>query len=308
VGVGGVYPLSATKAAEDSHSSSTEERTARVSWAFFWQVPGSIAPFIIALIGDQLFNVDTQFRLILGIGAIPALFCLLGSLKSEETKEFMDSKVNKKGFVKTLKDHSSYIPKLIGVGGSWFLYDVCYYGTALFAPTILESIFGDDNDVQPISYQAILSNAMGLPAIYITILCCKRWPSKFVQEIGFILIAVAYVALAILMMTDDHSTYLVFTFYCALIFMLNAGPNVTTFILPQETFPTEIRSTFNGASAALAKFGALIGAYIYDPLNSAIGLPATMFMCAGLSIFGAIVTHYFIDNPTPIKARLLTDN
>lgn len=43
VGVGGVYPLSATKAAEDGgggHGGEVDINAA--SWAFFWQVPGSM--------------------------------------------------------------------------------------------------------------------------------------------------------------------------------------------------------------------------------------------------------------------------
>jgi hypothetical protein len=35
--------------------------------------------------------------------------------------------------------------------------------------------------------------------------------------------------------------------------------NVSTYVLPTEAFPSEIRSSFFGVSAAMAKFGALLG-------------------------------------------------
>lgn len=48
VGVGGMYPLSASHSAEGS--SEGEDTGARVGWAFFWQTPGSMAPYAVALL------------------------------------------------------------------------------------------------------------------------------------------------------------------------------------------------------------------------------------------------------------------
>jgi PHS family inorganic phosphate transporter-like MFS transporter len=42
IGVGGVYPLSATKAAEDGGAGGEAIDLTAASWAFFWQVPGSM--------------------------------------------------------------------------------------------------------------------------------------------------------------------------------------------------------------------------------------------------------------------------
>ncbi|KAJ1678194.1 hypothetical protein EV182_004586, partial [Spiromyces aspiralis] len=38
----------------------------------------------------------------------------------------------------------------------------------------------------------------------------------------------------------------------------NFGPNVTTFIIPGEVFPTRFRSTAHGISAAAGKLGAIV--------------------------------------------------
>ena len=53
-----------------------------------------------------------------------------------------------------------------------------------------------------------------------------------------------------------------FGLLCGLIFALNWGVNVSTYVLPTEAFPSEIRSSFFGVSAAMAKFGALLGTII----------------------------------------------
>lgn len=42
IGVGGVYPLSATKAAEDGGKGGDSIDLTAASFAFFWQVPGSM--------------------------------------------------------------------------------------------------------------------------------------------------------------------------------------------------------------------------------------------------------------------------
>lgn len=46
--------------------------------------------------------------------------------------------------------------------------------------------------------------------------------------------------------------------YCIADFFQNFGPNVTTFVIPGEVFPTRYRSTAHGISAASGKLGAVI--------------------------------------------------
>eukprot|EP01031_Cornospumella_fuschlensis_P037949 gene37949-46103_t len=81
IGAGGVYPLSATKAAEDSGSGESVNLNA-ASWAFFWQQPGAMAPWFLALILLTIPDIsnDTLWRLLLGLGAVPALLVVLLSM------------------------------------------------------------------------------------------------------------------------------------------------------------------------------------------------------------------------------------
>ena len=48
--------------------------------------------------------------------------------------------------------------------------------------------------------------------------------------------------------------------------MLNQGPNAITFIVPSECFPTRIRATAYGISAAAGKVGTLITQDAINPL------------------------------------------
>ena len=57
--------------------------------------------------------------------------------------------------------------------------------------------------------------------------------------------------------TDPGKKAFVFL-YCLANFFQNFGPNVTTFVVPGEAFPTRYRSTAHGISAASGKLGAVV--------------------------------------------------
>jgi PHS family inorganic phosphate transporter-like MFS transporter len=260
-----------------------------------------MAPFIIALLFLVITSDDhIRFRFVLGLGAVPAFICFLATLGKPESSEFQKASSDSASQRDNVR-HKIFWKALIGTGGSWLLYDICYYGTALFAPKILGKILGDDDEVGQVCWHAIVSNAMGIPGVLATIAGYRYFGTKNLQILGFLLTAVAYVALAIVFAVAKDEHIWLFIIYCFLVFTLNFGPNVTTFTLPQETYPTEVRSTFNGFSAALAKVGAVIGTVVYGPLNSLLGLPVTLFVCAGVSIMGAVVTLFFVSKHSQLE-------
>ncbi len=252
-GVGGMYPLSASQSAEagdhgngkqPSHDSSNanilggqenvKDISERVGWAFFWQTPGTIAPYAVAIVLFYL-TTDTslQYRVLLGAGAVPCAIILWLSLeimRRERMLENLESVVEagdgrrcngqhrgggnidvqgrsgtpprrldndeppplRVGVVHaggarssasslslihervsssqrvllnsqelTAQEKAFYLYKLIGTGGSWFLFDVSYYGTAIFAPFILEEIIPGAT-LKMICWQSIFSTSIGI--------------------------------------------------------------------------------------------------------------------------------------------------
>ncbi|CAE8604846.1 unnamed protein product, partial [Polarella glacialis] len=84
----GNYPLSAAQAAESTGPAHEEDASAgagRAARAFFWQGPGSLAPYLLALSLLELPEgqgvTSLQFRVLLGAGALPALVILISSLQ-----------------------------------------------------------------------------------------------------------------------------------------------------------------------------------------------------------------------------------
>jgi len=333
MGVGGVYPLSATKTAEDTNVES--EKSKQVSHAFFWQTPGAIAPYVIAIIIDECVPwVGLQFRLILSIGAVPALFVLLGtwylmeSTKKHKNREIDDLSSNREklGSLSEIldiddlnKEEFEIITqtellkkifirenweKIIGTGVCWFLYDITHYGTALFAPTIIENIFGSDNSIISNCWQNIVASSMGIPGVIAGIYILSKKGTKYLQILGFIALAICYAAFAVFWVYFRHQKILLFLMFCILTFLLNSGPHVSTFVLPSETFPQPVRSTFNGIAAAMGKFGALIGSYAFAAVSNSFGTPTTMVMCCIISLLGAFLSKRYIED----KKLSQTDN
>jgi hypothetical protein len=73
-------------------------------------------------------------------------------------------------------------------------------------------------------------------------------------------------------------------------FFTEFGPNVTTFVLPGELFPTRVRATGHGISAGIGKLGAFIGVFLFPVLQHSLGLRGTLLLTAGVSGLGALLT------------------
>jgi PHS family inorganic phosphate transporter-like MFS transporter len=72
--------------------------------------------------------------------------------------------------------------------------------------------------------------------------------------------------------------------------VLNAGVNVTTFLLPVEVFPTRVRGTAHGIAAASGKCGALLTALTFGTVNLKIGLSGVLGLFSGLMALCAVCT------------------
>lgn len=187
-GLGGVYPISAAKAAEDGSAEeqqqvpkcgskdgdeSKEESadltigrmtdsklidtantlediragTWRSALSFVWQVPGSMTPWALAyMFSFYSFEADTQWRLLLGLGSIPAALVVLLQILEIELKKRKSAMTNVKSDITLLTNESRKSIqkekqasifrdafrdrviwfKVLYTGGGWFLYDVCF--------------------------------------------------------------------------------------------------------------------------------------------------------------------------------------
>ncbi|CAK9062505.1 unnamed protein product [Durusdinium trenchii] len=280
VGLGGAYPLTAAVAGKAND----------VGKAFFWQTPGSVAPYLVALLVLKLLPGQTspQFRWILGLGAVPSFLALGTSISDPVAQPVRPA--SQLGLWEGLPQALScprLQRRLLGTAGSWFLFDVAAYGTTIFTPQILSYVFGKDHSLVHLAWHSILLLSWSIPATWLSVLALSRWRARRLNLLGFVLQAVLFATFASAygFFYDMHKVLL--ALLCAIYFGLNWGVCVSTYVLPIEVFPEEFRGTLHGVSAAAGKLGALVGACLFPLLNTIGGVPAVMGLQAVVCGMGA---------------------
>jgi len=326
VGVGGVYPLAATVAAESSESKS---RGTWTSFVFSMQGVGNILGPLVLLIFAKIFDPDNDigepghigwaWRCAIAFGAVPGL--CIAPFKTKETQKKAAGEGNSQNcstYCKAALGQRKYWFSLVGTAGGWFLFDITFYGNSLFAPVVLSDVFstgGNNNtnatDIKSIDgsdlsndlcLQLIVVAAMALPGYYVALVFMDRMGRKIMQAMGFFMMAVVYTIIGViihLQFDTKDSTFSIpawalMALYGLTYFFSNFGPNSTTFILPSETFPPEVRTTLNGVSAAAGKIGAAIGVAAFPYVVAAVGKGFTLVVCGGVSMLGFIITLIFV--------------
>ena len=296
-GLGGVYPLSATKAAESDDSNSVGS----TAWAFFWQGPGMCAPYVVAIILRACLASDAQalqWRLLLGLGAIPALLAmafLREDAQADNNRDAAEAARAAKAQLERDAKTKVFWRQFAGCGGAWFLYDVALYGTTLLGPTIVEDCFRGKNSIQDTSWQQLVGLSFNVPAMLasVELLNRQRITTKRLQIAGFLLMAFAYALYGVLNALRVNA-WVLFAAYCFLNFTLSFGPNVTTFVLPSATFSGATKSTMNGLCAALGKLGAVVGTQVL-PVLLDVGLSYVLGACLITCVAGALLTQACVE-------------
>ena len=80
--------------------------------------------------------------------------------------------------------------------------------------------------------------------------------------------------------------------------LICVGPMFTTFVIPSELFPTELRGSCAGIAAAMGKLGALIGVYMIPYSMTYCGFVFTFALCALAAAAGHVVTNGMLPQET----------
>ncbi|KAI0303633.1 major facilitator superfamily domain-containing protein [Multifurca ochricompacta] len=217
------------------------------------------------------------------------------------------------------RDFIAYLKKrhnlqlLFGLAYSWFAIDVAFYGLGLNASNILTSDLlthagiGDTIDQSQLNttlgiYKSLHNVVIGslvvtvaglLPGYYASFCLIDVWGRKPIQLMGFSVLTALLAILAGIYPgprpTDGHQgkAKAFVALYCLANFFTNFGPNVTTFIIPGEVFPTRYRSTAHGIAAASGKLGAIVSQIIFFKVFLLLCFVITVGKCS-LGIFAGV--------------------
>ncbi len=184
----------------------------------------------------------------------------------------------------------------------WFLMDIATYGVGIFTPTLLAAMALSGADATFIADD--IASTVGTAALdvflvigfAIAIFAVDRVGRIPLQLVGFAMMAVG---LCVLSLADGLSggggQHLVLVFLGFAVFntFMNLGPNATTYALPAEVFPGEMRAAGHGFAAASAKLGAALGVFLFPLLIDDLGTSAVLLIMAGCCTLGFLVTFAF---------------
>jgi MFS transporter, putative metabolite transport protein len=192
-----------------------------------------------------------------------------------------------------------YIRRTVLATVPWFLMDIATYGVGLFTPLILATItIGTAHKSTLASEYLAIEQAAFLDiflilGFVINIMLVDKWGRIKLQQLGFAGMALGLVVLAtaeLLPGGGETHVPMVLVGFTLFNLLMNMGPNATTFILPAELFPTEVRASGHGLAAGSAKLGAATGSFFLPVLKSWTGVPATILMMAVVALLGLVVT------------------
>jgi PHS family inorganic phosphate transporter-like MFS transporter len=319
VGVGGDYPLSATIMSEYSN---VRSRGRLVASVFAMQGFGLLTG-AVATLGAVFFlpSLDVVWRVVLGVGAVPALFTIYFRTRMPETPRFSLAAGHTREAAQAVEDltgrkvdtsnapmESSRVPfrrflalyglLLVGTASTWFFLDMAFYSTNVFNPEVLRLIgFGGTKGL-PI-LDTVRTLALGnvlialfasVPGYWVAVALIDRVGRRPLQYIGFGVMTIAFLFLAFAYgpLTAMIPVFLVV--YGTTFFFANFGPNTTTFVYPSEVFPTSYRTTGHGISSAAGKIGAVIAVFFFTSIVAADGLPFMLGLLALFSFLGFVIT------------------
>jgi PHS family inorganic phosphate transporter-like MFS transporter len=120
---------------------------------------------------------------------------------------------------------------------------------------------------------SLIIASISLPGYWLSIALIDIWGRRPIQllgklvasqkykltPIGFSFMVLVFGAMGLFYDWLVKQSVLFVVIYGLTFFFSNFGPNSTTFIVPGEVFPAEIRATCHGLSSAAGKVGAILG-------------------------------------------------
>jgi len=309
IGVGGEYPLAASIAAEGSSSAN---RGSMVSAVFSMQGWGMLLScvFVLAFLAVGM-PLEYIWRTVLILGALPSALIVYMRSKMEDSELFKqahEDEVSKGSltlgshFQQTMRYIRTFWRPLVGTSMTWLLLDVTFYGTGSFKSRISINLMGsqaatDEGQVRDEALFALVCSCMAIPGYLLSIVFIDKIGRYKLQFWGFLAMATNFFLIALFYNTlsGGYRGFLVFLFGLTFLFS-NFGPNTTTFVIPTEVYPTVVRATCHGLSAAAGKVGAVIGTLAFSPCENAFGLQAVLGACGVVCVTGAAFTFFFTDD------------
>ncbi|KAF9174931.1 Plasma membrane permease, mediates uptake of glycerophosphoinositol and glycerophosphocholine [Mortierella sp. AD011] len=301
VGVGGEYPCSSASASEAADVVMPGKR-------------GMLFVLVTNFVIDSGFVLSALFPLILGaagcsyeviwrtsfaFGVLPPLSVMYFRFKMANSERFQKNSMKKNvPYILIIRRYWKY---LLGTAGTWFFYNFISYPFGIFSGTILSSALGANATFVQTAEWMLLLNFFYLPGSITGALAADRIGRKNTMALGFFIQGF----LGIFMGIWYKNLLNIFPLFVVLygIFMMfgEFGPGDMLGLVSAEIYPTAVRGTAYGWSAAFGKLGAFIGTTVFKTAIKNFGAgdelkgEGRVFILAScLAIVGAGITMLLI--------------
>ncbi|KAH7354791.1 putative inorganic phosphate transporter C8E4.01c [Rhexocercosporidium sp. MPI-PUGE-AT-0058] len=330
IGVGGEYPMTATAAMENATGSgrvSTKEdrlhRGRKVTMAFLMQGWGQFFNQVILIILLLIFHhsgnppystVSAQwtFRVSFALPAVGTLWLVyyrwykmpLASKALNASKR----KASVTGYdVKSLQmTFKHFGPRLIGTAGTWFANDVFFYGNKLFQSQFISVISPESaksGNVMTGWLWNLVNVGVSLAGYYLAsfLIDNKLYGRKWMQQIGFLMDFIFFIipAFHFKYYTGIDHIKAFQAMYFLSSFFNQFGPNSVTFLIAAEVYPTPVRASAHGFSAAIGKAGALLATVLYNYID----IQTKFYFVPWFGLAGMILTYLFVPDTTGLDLK-----
>ncbi|KNG82393.1 MFS phosphate transporter [Aspergillus nomiae NRRL 13137] len=328
IGVGGEYPMTATSGMENAVGSgkvSTKEdrlhRGRKVTSAFLMQGWGQFFNQVILIIlllcfhhgsGNPPYSaVSAQwvYRISFAIPAAGTLWLVYYRAYHMKAASKQLAAAKKKASV-TGYDFNSlaltfkyFGPRILATAGGWFANDVFFYGNKLFQSEFISVISPASKSIMPTWLWNLCNVGVSLVGYYLAsfLIDNKLYGRKWMQMVGFLMCFVLFVVPAFhyKYYTSPEHIKEFQTMYFLSSFFNQFGPNSVTFLVAAEVFPTPIRATAHGLSAAAGKAGALLASVLYNYIDT----QTKFYVVPWFGLAGMVLTYVFLPDTTGLDLK-----
>lgn len=328
IGVGGEYPMTATSGMENAVGSgriSTKEdrlhRGRKVTSAFLMQGWGQLinqALLIILLLifhhgsGNYPYSAvaaQWTYRVSFAIPAVGTLwlvyyrvFCMksagrqLAAAKSKGGVTGYDTESLKM----TVRHFGS---RLFATAAAWYCNDIFFYGNKLFQSQFISVLMPGNKSIMPGWLYNLINCGASLGGYYAAsfLIDSKLYGRRKMQILGFLMCFVLFIVPAFHYhyYTEKPHVQAFQAMYFLSSFFNQFGPNSVTFLVAAEVYPTPIRASAHGFSAATGKLGALTAAVLYNYIDT----QTKFYVVPWFGLAGTVITFFFLPDTTGLDLK-----
>lgn len=158
---------------------------------------------------------------------------------------------------------------LLGTSLTWFCFDFAFYVMGPNSYQVVAKVFNTAGSPPQDVYTNLMTESWHSLVIVSLgsmlggggmIFLAGRYSPRKLQLMGFLIVFVLFIVVGLVfrfLSAPSRTPLVVFLYVISMIFF-QIGPNFTTYIIPSELFPTQLRCTALGISAASGKAAAVI--------------------------------------------------